>query len=834
MTDPALDALTPQLAQLHYASAPQDTDGSAPRFTAVTPGTAQAVLDEAGQLLGYEPPRDAPPHPTTAELAAFPLAFSHSLLSDGSRLLARTVCTGVDHSGRWSSFHAHGVLFPPDPYGTATDTSVLPVAGWDSPLWATGTPDGGVPLPLTGPAGPGVFGPAAFGPAAFGRDAQVRFAAARAAQLPVFFAALRALHTTDPGRRIGLVERDSADAARWIALASTVLPRAEALRLTFTTYTRRPRLAPQQIVGVLPDDAPSLSEPGQTFRIVDRATAPGSAQEPVTDVWALTAARVWLARAPELFTEAVALPAGAFSAGALAAVALCADIGLGPEARTEAAVWARAHARDLDDKRLRQVVEALCAPSEDRTAAESAALSALFGTLDSQAPSATTTLLGALVLTLAVRMPDAGHELPALQLMSLPSELRSRLAVELAPELRGGITRDSAGSGPDTARPLGLLRAAGVLGVDCADLLPALARRLARALLADPEAAWTPSLRAMVDDHFELRTALLSALDALAAEDPSAAARLLARTPLDLTGVQALPQLRMCAGAPWLPIPGGDRVTALHAALRASGVSPLADPLVLRTAVRLVWDGGAPAAGEARQMLGETGSDAHRAAGTWRALVSAALECSADDADAPDLAHELLRSFPDQLEPRVRGALQLLQFARELERGRAQPPWTQRTLTLKAAAEPVEPGVVDLVFGILARHLLSEHRPEGELYALIHCDEPELLAAYGAAARADRVRERLGAAPGYVADCFVAWSSLPGANRPWDKTRSALLDKVLRPVVRALPAEDVASVEQALERAGAHRAEEFRLWNRPGAFGRLGRRFGGLGRRPAG
>ncbi|MFJ4918573.1 GTPase-associated protein 1-related protein [Streptomyces sp. NPDC088725] len=804
------------LAQLHYTSAPPGPDGSGFRFTAVTPGLPPSLLTEAERLLGYEAPSDASRSPSPAELASFPQVFSHSVLSDGSRLLARTVPTGAGHADGPDNFHAHVVVLPP---GTGLPGGALPITAWNSARWVAETPQGGVPAQLEGLPASGHLG----------RDALIGFAASRASLLADFFAGLRQLGGEAPARQMVLIERDSADVARWIALASTALPHPSADRLTFTTYTRQPRLAGQQIIGVLPEDARAHGLTGHDHRYrVHDCVNPGPAQ-PSSDAWAEIAARVWLGRAPELFAEAAALPGEPCSAGALAFVALRAEVTVGSQGRTEAALWAREHARALDEDQLSRLVEALCAPADDRTSAESAALTGLFTALSGWAPEAATTALGALALTTAARIPNPGLDLT--ELRELPAAQLTSLADILAPELREGITQDTGQDyWQDVLRPVELLRVAVALNVDCADLLPGLADRLARALLAAPEAAYTPAVATVLEEHFELRTALLSRLDALAVADPLAAVRLLSATPLASTGVQVLPQLRMCAGAPWLPAEdGGDRGTALRSALRACGVSPFNDPLVLRTAVRLVWQDSVPTAGEALRMLGETGSDAHRVAGTWRVLVQAALEGASDD-DAPQLAHDLLRCFPDELSPRVRGALLLLEFTKDLGSGSAAPPWTSRALTLRADAEPVEPALLVQVFTTLAHRLLSEDRPDGELYALIHSGDPDLLAAYTGAAQEDRVRDRLRTSPAYAADCFIAWSSLPGANRAWDGVRTTLLDKVLRPAVRALPEGDVASVEQTLQRAGAHRAEEFRTWNRPGALSRLGRRFGALGR----
>ncbi|WP_245181668.1 GAP1-N2 domain-containing protein [Streptomyces montanisoli] len=133
------------LAQLHYTSAPRGgADAPGAGFTAVTPGVPRELLGEAERLLAYEPPRDAPPHPSAAELAAFPAALSHSLLPDGSRLLARAVCTGVDHSGRWCAFHAHAVVIPPN---AELPGGALPFATWEAPQWASAAPLDGHAVP---------------------------------------------------------------------------------------------------------------------------------------------------------------------------------------------------------------------------------------------------------------------------------------------------------------------------------------------------------------------------------------------------------------------------------------------------------------------------------------------------------------------------------------------------------------------------------------------------------------------------------------------------------------------------------------------------------------
>ncbi|MFJ5289328.1 GTPase-associated protein 1-related protein [Streptomyces sp. NPDC088348] len=808
------------LAQFHYTSAPPGADGSGFRFTAVTPGMPESVLREAEQFIGYEPPRSAPPRPTDAELSSFPEAFSHSSLADGSRLLTRTVYTGADYSGRWGNFHAHAVHLPAGP---ELPGSALPITAWRSPQWATGTPDGGVPVPLEALPAPGRFD----------WDGPAGFATSRAPWLAVFFAGLRRLSEEESAPQIVLIERDSADVARWIALAVAVLPRESARRLTFTTYTRRPQQARQQIIGVLPDDGPAPAHDQRHLVLDCTAAGPGepARQQPPqseADHWAGIAAEVWLGGAPDLFKAAAALPGSPFDAGRLAVVALRSGIALGPGGRTAAADWACAHPDALDDTELARLTEALSTPGTSRLPAESLALSRLFTALAGRAPRTVTAPLGGAVLTDAVRAAVPGAVLP--RGSALTEDLRRRLAAELAPELRTGITDSS----QDVPRAVELLHIADILGLDCADLLDRTAGRLSHALINDPDGAYTPVVRTVLEDRFEFRAALLGELDSLAADDPPAVARLLARVPLSVVGVQTLPHLRMCAEAPAAPeATGSDRVAVLHEVVRAGGVSLFADARVLRTAVRLVWGGGAMTAGEARLLLGATGSDPFRASGTWSDLVTAALDAPGDDPHSPDLARDVLRCFPDELNSRVRAALLLLEFARDLGEGAVDSGWANRAVALRAVAEPVEAGVLEQAFGAVARRLLSPDPPDGELYMLIDTGDPELIAAYGRAAREEAVRDRLRVTPAYVADCFSAWSARPRASRAWDETRTSLLDKVLRPVVRALPDADIAAVEEQLTRAGGGWVREFGDWNRPGALGRIGRRLSGRGRRPS-
>ncbi|WP_257003664.1 GTPase-associated protein 1-related protein, partial [Streptomyces sp. SA15] len=325
------------LAQLHYTSAPPGPEGSGFRFTAVSAGVPQGLLREAEQLIGYEPPRDFPTRPDAEQLKSFPTALSFSELTDGGRLLSRSVYTGADHSGRWGNFHAHAVHLPP---GTRLPDGALPITAWESPRWADATPPGGRPEPVDR------FEPSGL----FRKEGLVAFAASRADRLAAFFADLRALATDPDAGRLVIVEHDSADVAQWIALACTVLPREQAHRLTFTTYTRRPQQARQRIIGALPSSESVAHD--HRFRVHDCTGSPPS--EPVTDAWAEVCARIWCAGRPELFRDAEDL-------GPLAVAALTSGIALRTDARAVAARWAADHAGTLPDATLGALVEGLCA-----------------------------------------------------------------------------------------------------------------------------------------------------------------------------------------------------------------------------------------------------------------------------------------------------------------------------------------------------------------------------------------------------------------------------------------------------------------------------------------
>ncbi|WP_372410678.1 GTPase-associated protein 1-related protein [Streptomyces luteireticuli] len=824
----------PPLQQLHYSRSSPD---SAPRFTAAGPDLPALLLGEIEPLLTYEPlddcepPDDGPgrgapggatPGEATPGGAApgagapcdgaapadaappgegprFPVVFGHHRLADGTRLLCRAVRTGTDPLGRRHPFHAHAVRLPPD---GPLPGGLLPVEAWESPSWAERTPGTGTPEPL-----------AALAPARrITKAGLLEFVTARAERLVPFLTDVRTLFRRPDAPQLLVIERDTGRIAHWIAVASAVLPRDLAHRLTFTTYTRRPLLARQQIVGALPGSEFDYAHVAgdRRYRVHDCAGGHSSPARDEPDPWASVAARVLLADRPALFTEAARFRTAAdrdatHDAGRLAALALCEGIPLDAAGRTAAARWARFRAsadRREPNPLLAPLLRALAVAGPDRPPEEWAALAEL---AEFFAP-------------LASRTPGA--------------QLRRDLRAEL----------DRAAPGEPLARVLALARLAEALR---ADHTPVLTARLSAALLGDAapdrDAVW-----AAVTAHPGLTAAVLGTLERTAATgDPASVVHLLTGG-FPAADLQRLPHLRMAAALAdgSLPRPrrspddtgaapgpndprstgrSPDRIAFLAQLVRSAGRGQGANPSVLRTAFRLVWGSSAPTPAETAALLDALPAERHRAAGLDDVLVRSALDSAPDDAEAPAVARILVLRCGPRLDPRRHAALLLLDQAGAIDDGQEVAGFTARALSLRAQARPLEPGIEDRLRHVLVRRLLFGDPCPDELAELAASGDEELLGAYAHEARGGGVDLALRRTPAFAAACFTAWYTAPGVSALWDELRTGLLDEVLRPAMRFLPREQLDEIQQVLYEQDPSWEELFQEWNRrPGVLGRLG------------
>ncbi|MEU5400021.1 GTPase-associated protein 1-related protein [Streptomyces sp. NPDC005963] len=799
------------LPQLHYTSAAPGPDGSGFRFTAVSDSVPANLLREIEQLVGYEPPPDAPSRPTAGELAAFPTAFTHSTLSDGSRLLCHSVYTGADYSGRYGNFHAHAVWLPS---GAPVPGGRLPVELWHSPSWTAATPASGRPDPL----------PELLPGRHLDRTSLTEFAVSRADRLAAFLADVRTLLTAPDAPQLIMAEPEPHDVMQWVALASAVLPRELVTTLTFTSYTRRPLQATQQIIGIRPE--PGSGQPigsDHRYRVYD-ASSPRT-QPAGDDRWAAVAARIWRAGLPQLFATAAALPVertddGPFDHARLAAVAAAECVALDSTSRAAAARWAHRHGQGEDADFWGPLLVTIAeggGGDQQRSAAEWLALAPLSARL--------------------ARI--AGHS----------------AADALRDDLRSALT-DLRETPLDVV--LALLELADALSVPTADALPVLAERATTTLLAHrgpdahtapPRATGTPTGReddtghparqeaidrgddpavvtAALGRHPAVRAAVLGALDRAAETgDPTALAAVV-RGALPDADLSTTPHLRMGA-MHWQD--GDDPVRVFHTLINEAGPEHRGHPAILRTAHRLVWNNRTLTTTHARFLVNELPPDRLEPSGIEAHATLAALTAPADDIDAPQLAADLLYYAVRPIEPRTRSALSLLALAGRIVDDTATPGFTEQAVLLCRTAHPLEEAIAHRVGTAIAERLLSSRPHPGELEQLARSEQPALLAAYQAVAAGDTIRDRLRVSPSYLASCYIHWSSGRSLNPAWETTRTALLSDVLRPIVRKLPPETIAQIASELERPGGRWAADFRDWSRPGRIARIGGRL--LGRK---
>jgi hypothetical protein len=248
--------------QLHYTSAPTGLENRAGFQFVASSRDGLTHQHLVMPLLAYRPPPAAPPQPSPAELDQLPIALSYQ--RDGDNMLLVHCCyLGTDYSGRYGNFLGHAVIAKRGELG-----GLRPIELWRSPLWTVSPTGPSLPELEDLPAGTTVT-----------PEAVLSFLGGRGeAAYPLLAALLDAALAALDGRggQVILVSDKVDTIARWIAAVCFSMPHADALELSFVTYTADPDRARQTVVGTTPDAVAGLRADAVVFD-VDRPSYSGAA-----------------------------------------------------------------------------------------------------------------------------------------------------------------------------------------------------------------------------------------------------------------------------------------------------------------------------------------------------------------------------------------------------------------------------------------------------------------------------------------------------------------------------------------------------------------------------
>lgn len=214
--------------------------GAGFQFQAVTPGTAGEAMHLVARAALYEPPaawmRDRRP------AAAYPRSLAH-VAEDSVLATAAGRYLGQEANGtREGNQFTHAVVTrDPADYG-----AVRPAQLWGADWWAA-APHARTALPEM-PSNP------APGPLDIEtvRD-RVRAAADGEARLVALLSAVQDLAEPTRRRTVVLVSADPEQAACWLAAATLLLPRPEALRVTFKIFVADPQYSSHDVIALHPE-----------------------------------------------------------------------------------------------------------------------------------------------------------------------------------------------------------------------------------------------------------------------------------------------------------------------------------------------------------------------------------------------------------------------------------------------------------------------------------------------------------------------------------------------------------------------------------------------------
>ncbi|QEU91097.1 GTPase-associated protein 1-related protein [Streptomyces kanamyceticus] len=729
--------------------------------------------------------------------------LSYSLLPDGARLL----CAALPGQ-RVEALHLGPETPGPGP--------LWPIDTWCSASWEPGAPDtlgaGFVEseLPAAEPAATGAH---------FDRELLVEFARARSGRVAPFLADVRRLFDDPAGRQIVLVEDDPAAVARWIALACASLPEAYVPALTFTTWTRDPWRAPQQIIGVGPDagfDRSDEATLAYLYRVYDATGGPESPPAE-SDAWAELTAERWLAGSPP--TPPVGPPAGTDDAFAL--IPLISGGGADPRSPDGADL------AGLSGKSLRATVDAFAAAvgrgeTDERTLDE---LDRLCRGLDGEHAVAARPLALALVKH-RLDATDGGAlpDLTAFEGLPLGQDAWRELRETYGGRADDALRRALRGPMASWTEPLRLALA---LGADGGPGLAEAMDRIAAALLRPGRRDCENAVRVLEDiDRTSFTRRVLRLLIVDFTEHKLDLLRELARSPQGdwlRRNIEDAPlTVRLAAAAAYWSGPPDhlrgaelfDRLTELLSAQRVEDVK------TLKLLWRMVWRNRGPDRAEQPWIARTCTPRLIVEADLGRRVMGWVKEPDRCDRDLVEFARVM--QHDQQLGVVDRYSAELLVLAQDLADGRAvvDKRAVDRLLELGRKVSPLgavlRQGVDERVAGALARANPLDLCESHGLQILVAAG-PGLLRTYRSQMvdyeHCDRLVRELPGRPAELAAYYHIWRPRRrhGVTAEWREVAAELLDHVLAPVLAHLDHHHLGQVATVLEREGQD-VQEWTAW----------------------
>lgn len=347
----------PELRSLHFTDCRAGEGllgGAGLQFRAVSTGVDGEDMQVVQRHCLYEPPDDW--MLAQRQVGDYPPSLAH--IFDGRFATARGVYLGTEAKGSRRGNHFTHALVTTDPDGYG---QVRPAQLWASPVWVTSSTGDTTCPPVAAEPPPGPLE---------ALELQ-RWVAGQPDGEAWLVALLSALHGVRAGGpRLLFLASDPESVLAWLAAATLLLPRADALRVGFKVYVTNPAYSAHDVVAVHPDWGAAFrgAPAGAGFVVFDLDSQKRS------DVAPTPAALFWVPRflRRDCFDvlDAVELGGTLDDAGfegveRLVAARLVLGEPLDPAVLDRVVDWVRATGRSLDERLLAQVFPLLLAEPLD-------------------------------------------------------------------------------------------------------------------------------------------------------------------------------------------------------------------------------------------------------------------------------------------------------------------------------------------------------------------------------------------------------------------------------------------------------------------------------------